>query len=149
ERVVMKFMSWQHGVRTIITTQGRERIMGILARIFAIVLGLMGIGLAAGGAYLITLAGSPYYLIAGLVYLIAAVFIWRAHRIGGLLVVLVALLTLPWALWESGLDYWALFPRLMGPLALAAIALLLSPSLLPSPAAHSGTAEVYCSRSPS
>ncbi len=36
---------------------------------------------------------------------------------------------MPWALWESGFDFWALFPRLMAPFALAALALAFTPSL--------------------
>jgi quinate dehydrogenase (quinone) len=47
------------------------------------------------------------------------------------LLVLIAVLTIPWALWESGTFYWGLFPRLLVPLALASFGLLLSPSVLP------------------
>ncbi len=105
--------------------------MGVVARIFAVVLGLMGLGLLVGGAYLAALVGSPYYLAVGLVYLASAVLIWLGRRLGLWLVVAVGILTVPWAVWESGTYYWALFPRLWVPFAMASLALLLVPSVLP------------------
>jgi quinate dehydrogenase (quinone) len=51
--------------------------------------------------------------------------------LGGIYLATLAVLTIPWALWESGTFYWALFPRLLVPLALASLGLLLSPSVLP------------------
>ncbi|EJZ17570.1 membrane-bound PQQ-dependent dehydrogenase, partial [Rhizobium sp. Pop5] len=107
--------------------------MKFLALLFCIVLFLIGLGLTGAGAWLIGLGGSPYYAIAGLAYLIAALLLWRRKASGGLLVLLVAVLTVPWALWESGINFWALFARLMSPLALAAFALLFAPSLSPAP----------------
>lgn len=102
--------------------------MGVLRRLFALVLGLMGAGLLAGGIWLLLLKGSPYYLLAGAAYLWAAWRVWRG-RGGAWIVAVVAVLTLVWALWESGMDYWALFPRVMAPLALAAVALWLAPAV--------------------
>ena len=101
--------------------------MSVLLRLLSLLLVLMGLGLGAGGAWLLSLGGSPYYLLAGLGLLVGGVMLWRRQRTGALIVALVAVLTVPWALWESGLDFWALFPRLMAPLALAALALLLAP----------------------
>src|SRR5258708_29000159 len=57
--------------------------------------------------------------------------LWRRQARGVWLLVLMAVLTIPWALWESGTFYWALFPRLLVPLALASLGLLLLPSVLP------------------
>ncbi|HEV8212144.1 MAG TPA: membrane-bound PQQ-dependent dehydrogenase, glucose/quinate/shikimate family [Vicinamibacterales bacterium] len=90
-------------------------------------LGLIGVGLAIAGAWLVALSGSAYYLLVGIAYAAAAILAWRGHRSGAPLVAAVALLTVPWALWESGPDFWALFPRLMAPFALAALALFLVP----------------------
>lgn len=104
--------------------------MKIIAHVFVVVLLLVGIGQAAGGVYLVSLGGSPYYLIAGLLYLIAAVLIWCGRRVGGWLVVVAAILAVVWSLWESGPNYWLLFPRLMPAFVLAALTLLLAPSLL-------------------
>ena len=102
--------------------------MRVLLRLFAVLLGLMGAGLALGGAWLVVERGSPYYLLVGLGYLLAARWLWRGRRRGSWLVALIAAITVVWALWESGTDYWALFPRLMAPLALAALALWLIPA---------------------
>ncbi|MCD9085716.1 membrane-bound PQQ-dependent dehydrogenase, glucose/quinate/shikimate family [Stenotrophomonas sp. SY1] len=101
--------------------------MGVLLRLFAVLLGLIGVGLLLGGGWLVALKGSPYYLVAGAAYLLAAWWLWQRRRHGALVVAAVALLTIPWALWESGANYWALFPRLLAPLALAAVALWLMP----------------------
>lgn len=101
--------------------------MGMLLRVFALVLALFGLGLLGGGLWLVSLKGSPYYLLVGLAYLWAALRLWKRRADGALVVAAVALLSVPWALWESGSNYWALFPRLMAPLALAAVALWLAP----------------------
>ncbi len=53
------------------------------------------------------------------------VFLWRNDARGALLISVAALIIIPWAIWESGLDFWALFPRLSMPLGLAACALAL------------------------
>lgn len=103
--------------------------MKLLARLYAIVLALIGVGLAGGGLWLITLGGSLYYAIAGLAYLVAALLMLRDKALGGQLVVLVAILTVPWAIWEAGLQFWPLFARLMAPLALAGFALLFTPAV--------------------
>src|SRR5689334_14049463 len=105
--------------------------MTLINRIFAALVVLMGLGLLLGGIYLAALGGSRYYALAGLVYLIAGILLWRREVRGAWVLVLIALLTIPWALWESGTFYWALFPRLLVPLALASLGLLLVPSLLP------------------
>lgn len=102
--------------------------MVIVSRLFSVLVILMGLGLAIGGAQLVWLKGSPYYLLAGLVLVVAALQIWRGRRSGALLLAVLAVLTVPWALWESGADFWALFPRVMAPFALAAIGLWLAPS---------------------
>ena len=106
--------------------------MTLINRIFAALVALMGLGLLLGGIYLATLGGSFYYVLAGSAYLIAGILLWQQRARGAWLLVLVAVLTIPWALWESGTFYWALFPRLLVPLALASLGLLLLPSVLPS-----------------
>src|SRR5262245_62700774 len=102
--------------------------MRVIANSFLIALMLIGLGLVVAGARLVALGGSPYYVIVGIGYAAAATLLWRGRRSGGALVAAIALLTVPWAIWESGPDFWALFPRLMGPFALAAAALLLAPA---------------------
>ena len=99
--------------------------MRLFSKLAAIILGLIALGLIGGGGYLAALGGSWYYVLAGLAYLIGAILVWRGKTAGGWLIALVAVLTVPWAIWESGLDFWALFPRLLAPFAIATVALLI------------------------
>ncbi|MEF2073974.1 glucose/quinate/shikimate family membrane-bound PQQ-dependent dehydrogenase [Consotaella aegiceratis] len=75
------------------------------------ILAIVGLGLAAGGLWLIVLGGSWYYAVAGAVLIVtAALLIGRrpaALWIYGLFVVG----TLAWAWWEVGFDWWKLAPR--------------------------------------
>ncbi|MGO8654211.1 membrane-bound PQQ-dependent dehydrogenase, glucose/quinate/shikimate family, partial [Rhizobium ruizarguesonis] len=80
--------------------------MKFLATLFCLVLAFIGLGLIGGGAWLLRLGGSPYYAIVGLAYVVGAFLLWRRKISGSLIVLLVAVFTLPWALWESGLNFW-------------------------------------------
>ncbi|MBR1222154.1 membrane-bound PQQ-dependent dehydrogenase, glucose/quinate/shikimate family [Bradyrhizobium sp. U87765 SZCCT0131] len=107
--------------------------MRMFSKLAAVVLGVIAIGLIGGGGYLAALGGSLYYLLTGLAYLLGAALIWRGNPRGGWLIALVGVLTVPWALWEVGLDFWGLFPRLLAPFLIAAVALLLSWANQPRP----------------
>lgn len=109
-----------------------EETMKHLAALYCIVLAFIGLGLTGGGALLLSLGGSPYYAITGIAYFVAAVLLWRRKPLGALLILLVAVFTLPWAIWESGTNFWALFARLMSPTAVAGFALLFAPARLPT-----------------
>ncbi|RUR46411.1 glucose/quinate/shikimate family membrane-bound PQQ-dependent dehydrogenase [Vreelandella populi] len=102
-------------------TRARGKWPALLLGLFLVVAGL---ALAIGGGKLISLGGSAYYLIAGIG--IAATGILLAMRRGAALwlyaVILIA--TLLWALWEVGLDWWQLVPR-VAILALIGIIMLL------------------------
>lgn len=86
--------------------------LSILLRFLAVLIGVLGLGMAAGGAYLLTLGGSPYYLPVGIAIVVAAVLIWRGRQSGYWLYAAVCLVTVIWSLAEVGLDGWALLPRL-------------------------------------
>jgi quinoprotein glucose dehydrogenase len=77
----------------------------------AVVLGLAGLALAVAGAWLIALGGSWYYLVAGLGLIASALLLKRGGGIGLLFYAAVVLLTLVWALWEVGFDWWPLAAR--------------------------------------
>jgi quinoprotein glucose dehydrogenase len=87
-----------------------------LRRLYAFLLLLMGVVLAGAGGYLVSLSGSPYYALAGLALLTSGVMIWRGDARGAWLYGALLAATLAWALWESGLDGWSLFPRLAAPI---------------------------------
>ncbi len=77
----------------------------------AVVLGLIGLTLAGGGAWLASLGGSWYYVIAGLTLLVTAGLVWRRDtRARGLYAALLVA-SIAWALWEVGLDWWPLGTR--------------------------------------
>ncbi|PZR34352.1 membrane-bound PQQ-dependent dehydrogenase, glucose/quinate/shikimate family [Caulobacter segnis] len=99
------------------------------ARLLGAVLLLIGLVLAAGGLQLLLLGGSLYYLPAGLGLIIAGVLMIRRSVVGVWVYLAVFLATVIWALWEVGLDGWALIPRLVGPTVLLVLALLLAPTL--------------------
>ncbi|MFZ5719413.1 MAG: membrane-bound PQQ-dependent dehydrogenase, glucose/quinate/shikimate family, partial [Pseudomonadota bacterium] len=76
---------------------------------------MIGLVLAVGGAWLALIGGSPYYLLAGLGLLGAGYLLVRGQVLGVAVYVGVFLATLAWAVWEVGLQGWALVPRVAGP----------------------------------
>ncbi len=80
---------------------------------------LVGMALGFGGMRLFTLGGSYYYLLAGIACLAAGVHIVMGRKLGATIYFGFFLATVLWALWESGLDFWRLLPRVGGPLAIA------------------------------
>jgi quinoprotein glucose dehydrogenase len=94
--------------------------MGALAiRALGVVLALLGLVLAVGGGWLAVLGGSAYYLLAGLALLASGGFLLRLNAVGGWLYLGVVAATILWAVWEVGLNGWALVPRIVAPLVLA------------------------------
>src|SRR4051812_3106539 len=88
---------------------GRGR--GTATLIVSLIIGIVGLWSFGFGAYLATLGGSVYYVLAGIALVATAVLLFR--RRSESLVVYAALLTVTiiWALWEVGLDFWQLAPR--------------------------------------
>jgi quinoprotein glucose dehydrogenase len=89
-------------------------------RIYPVLLLLLGLPMVGGGLMLITLDGSPYYVIAGVFVIAAAVLLWRGRRAGAWLYGAFLIGTLAWSVWEVGLDVWGLLPRLLLPTLLGA-----------------------------
>lgn len=85
---------------------------------FLILLLITGAALAALGTQLVTLGGSPWYLVSGIVMLVTAVLGFRRSATSIWLFWAFLLANLVWALWEVGLDGWALAPRLAMPFCL-------------------------------
>lgn len=97
--------------------------------ILGIVILLAGLAFAAGGAWLATLGGSLYFLLAGLGLVVSGLLIARRRPVGALLFGAVFLLTVLWALWDAGLTYWPLVSRLLAFTAGAVIVALSYPLL--------------------
>ncbi|CAN5351599.1 membrane-bound PQQ-dependent dehydrogenase, glucose/quinate/shikimate family [soil metagenome] len=96
----------------------------VLTWVASAVLLLIGAVLTVGGGQLLILGGSAYYLIAGLLVIASAVFTWRRSALGPWLYGVMLVLTVAWAIWESGFDGWALTARLLAPFVLGLIFLL-------------------------
>ncbi|WP_457582619.1 glucose/quinate/shikimate family membrane-bound PQQ-dependent dehydrogenase [Ensifer canadensis] len=77
----------------------------------AIVFALIGLALGGGGAKLLMLGGSPYYLIAGIGFLLTAILLFMRKAAAIWLYALIILGSLAWAVWEVGFDWWQLGPR--------------------------------------
>lgn len=92
-------------------------------RIFATILLLIGLILAVDGLELVTLGGSFYYLISGVVLIASAVLLWRGRPWGAYLYGLLTAGTVIWAVVESGFDGWALAPRILPYLVLGLLLL--------------------------
>lgn len=109
-----------------------EKTAGWPARIWAAIGGglvaLVGAVILGGGAWLIFLDGSPYYMLVGAAILAAGVMLVRRHPAAGLVYGVVLLVTLFWALWEGGFAFWPLVPRLFAPAVLGLFILLIIPA---------------------
>lgn len=90
------------------TASSTRPVLNTLSVIFC---GLTSLYLIVGGAWLLVVGGSPYYVATGVVLLIVAWLMWRRRAAAFVLYALVLVGTAGWALWESGPDFWALVPR--------------------------------------
>ncbi|MDX3928818.1 MAG: glucose/quinate/shikimate family membrane-bound PQQ-dependent dehydrogenase [Shinella sp.] len=72
---------------------------------------LIGLALGGGGIWLAALGGSPYYLIAGLAFLLTAFLLIRRKAAALWVYALLVIGSLAWAVWEVGFDWWQLGPR--------------------------------------
>ena len=80
------------------------RISRRLQRAHALLLVLAGAALLVGGVWLMTLAGSLYYALAGLVVVVSGVLAWRGDRRAAWLYAVLLAGTMVWAVLEAGFD---------------------------------------------
>lgn len=90
--------------------------------VFLILTLITGVALLIGGAKLLSLGGSSYYLLAGIAYLLITVLYFKRNKLGLWLSVATFVATVIWALYEVQINYWLLVSRLVVP----AIILMLS-----------------------
>ncbi len=100
-----------------------------LITLLSIALVLLGLVLGGLGAWLASLGGSWYYVLAGLGLLVSGVLLWGNRRAGALWFGLVFVGTLLWTWWESGSDYWRWVPRLGLIVGIGFVLSLLLPTL--------------------
>mgnify|MGYP001142620036 FL=1 len=90
------------------TKTQRSGILVILTALFA---AFCGLWLLIGGVWLVSLGGSWYYPIAGIIMLGVTALLWRRKRSALWLYAALLLATMIWGVWEVGFDFWALTPR--------------------------------------
>ncbi|WP_437615542.1 glucose/quinate/shikimate family membrane-bound PQQ-dependent dehydrogenase [Erwinia sp. V71] len=103
--------------------------LSILAVLFGLVLLATGLFFVIGGGKLASLGGSWYFVIAGIVTVLAAVQFFRRKSSAVVLFILVFAGTLIWSLMDAGLDFWPLISRLMVPTGFMLLSFLLWPAL--------------------
>jgi len=83
----------------------------MLLTLTAALIAIIGLVLTGGGGWLLSLGGSPYYLVTGIAFLVTAVLLFRRSAAALWLYALIVLGSLGWAVWEVGFDWWQLGPR--------------------------------------
>ncbi|TQI79845.1 quinate dehydrogenase (quinone) [Serratia fonticola] len=112
-----------------VKTGSKRSIGNYLMWLLGGLMGIIGLALAIGGVYLASLGGSLYFGLMGLAMLISAVWVIKLKPAGVWLYALAFVLTIIWALWDVGLDFWPLFSRLFMFGVLAFLAALAYPWL--------------------
>ncbi len=79
--------------------------------VLSAVIALVGLLLGFGGLWLIVLGGSSFYLVQGLAFIAIAALIWARNPLALWVYAALLLVTLAWAVFEVGLDWWLLAPR--------------------------------------
>jgi quinoprotein glucose dehydrogenase len=85
--------------------------LGVLGAITLLFTVLTALYLLIGGAWLLAIGGSAYYVVTGVALLGIAWLFKRRSPTSIFLYALVLAGTAIWAVWESGFDFWALVPR--------------------------------------
>ena len=81
-------------------------------RTIAIAIGAIGLPMTWLGAELAFVGGTPYYVSAGILMSLSAVELWRERSRGFYLFSAVLLLTLAWAVYEAGAEFWLVGSRI-------------------------------------
>jgi quinoprotein glucose dehydrogenase len=97
---------------------GARRSLFARPYVFALLLVLIGVVLAAGGVRLLLLGGSPYYVAAGLLTIASGVLTAMGRRLGAILFGVLLVVSLAWAIGEVGFSWWQLVARLVAPAVL-------------------------------
>lgn len=92
-----------------------QRLSGISKFILVglgVIIALLGLALAAGGVKLVSLGGSWYFLVGGLVMAVSGLLIARYKTAGAWLFAAFLVGTAIWAVSDAGLVFWPVFSRL-------------------------------------
>jgi quinate dehydrogenase (quinone) len=99
--------------------------------VWIVALGVLvfGVPFTLGGAYLVTLGGSWYFLLAGIGLIVSSVLLFKQRLMGAWLFAALMVLTVIWALIDAGLNFWPLVSRLFALGVLSLLVALVYPSL--------------------
>ncbi len=99
-----------------------------------VIIALLGLALAVGGAKLVSLGGSWYFLLGGVAMAVAGLLIARRKPAGAWLFAAFLIGTAVWAVAEVGLVFWPLFSRLFMFAVIGLVVALAYPLLASKPA---------------
>ncbi|MDR3434820.1 MAG: glucose/quinate/shikimate family membrane-bound PQQ-dependent dehydrogenase [Rouxiella aceris] len=97
--------------------------------LLGVILAVVGLFFAIEGGKLVSLGGSRYFLIAGIVIVLSAIQFFRGKSSAVVLFALVFIGTLIWSWFDAGWDFWPLVSRLMVPAGLMLLAFATWPTL--------------------
>ncbi|KPY56883.1 Glucose dehydrogenase [Pseudomonas syringae pv. spinaceae] len=103
-----------------------------------VLIALIGLGLAGGGGYLVTLGGSWFFLLMGLAMLVSGALIAARKPKGAVLYGIALILTALWAVWDAGLHYWPLVSRVLTFAVIGLVVALIYPTLIRASGAQAG-----------
>ena len=75
-------------------------------RFTAFAVGLLGLPGIFHGFQLLWAGGTPYFAVSGVMLLVSAFYLFQAKPRGFHIYALTVLLTLIWAIYESGTEFW-------------------------------------------
>ncbi len=105
----------------------------IAPMIVGALIALFGLVLTLGGAWLLALDGSAYYLVAGVAMMTSGMMLYRRYIVGGWIFVAIFVGSVFWAFAEVGPQGWALLPRVVALMVLLIAVFLVMPTLSVSP----------------
>lgn len=103
-----------------------------------VLIALIGLGLAGGGGYLVSLGGSWFFLLMGLAMIVSGLLIARRNPRGAWLYGVALVLTAIWAVWDAGLEYWPLVSRVLTFAVIGLVVALIYPTLVRASGATAG-----------
>ena len=84
---------------------------GPIVRGLAVFISILALVQGVQGAQLVSLGGSPYFLVAAVVMFAGAFLLWLGHNRTRLVFHVLLLGTVAWALWETGGEQWGMLAR--------------------------------------
>ncbi|MDN4056439.1 membrane-bound PQQ-dependent dehydrogenase, glucose/quinate/shikimate family [Massilia sp. YIM B02763] len=104
--------------------------MKFFARSYFFLLAVIGAGLILSGIWLICLGGTSFYTLFGGLLTVAATQALRRKPSALVFLATALIYCVAWSLYEAGLRFWDLFPRLLAPLALIGNGFALAPVIV-------------------